>query len=336
MSKKPTIGVIGSLNTDFVCLTSRVPGPGETLTAKALHVNAGGKGANQAVACGKASFQSKDNQDVRVEMIGSVGKNDPYYTSLLKPTLANGGVGTSGISEIDGSQTGTATILVEDNGENRILFVPGANYDGMKDCRALVEAAGKPEVLVLQGEIPRDTTFDLLEHFGKTDTSIVMNPAPVFPGGIPPNILANVDFLIVNETECFLLASHNDKISISVQDEENVSLAELQHIAASFHTAANVRNILITLGAKGIFYSAQDGREDLVPGVKVSNVVDTTAAGDTFVGYFSAALARHIAGGGLQSDFDLSTACQKANAASAITVQRSGAMQSIPFGYEVN
>ena len=337
MPKKPVISVIGSLNIDFVTLTGRVPGPGETLTAKALQVNAGGKGANQAVACGKASFQSKDNQDVDVEMIGSVGRGDPYYASLLKPTLQESGVSTSGISEIEGSQTGTATILVEENGQNRILFVPGANYDGMNDWKNLVEvtnAIAKPDILVMQGEIPRGTTLELLSHFGKADTVTMLNPAPVFPEGIPADVLANIDFLIVNESECLLLASRI-QISFKVEDEENMSTTELQSIASSFHSEVGAKNIVITLGARGVFYSTKDGKRGFVAGVKVDSVVDTTAAGDTFVGYFAAALARHLAGGGSSSDFDISAATQRANSAAAVCVQRSGAMQSIPFGYEI-
>ena len=336
---KPTISIIGSLNIDFVTLTKRIPGPGETLTAESLQVNAGGKGANQAVACGKASFQSKDEQDVVVEMIGSVGKGDPYYASLLKPTLQHSGVGTSGISEIEHSQTGTATILVEENGQNRILFVPGANYDGMEEWKDIVAATtntAQPDILVMQGEIPRDTTLDLLKHFGTTGTVTILNPAPVFPDGIPSDVLANIDFLIVNETECLLLAAANNLSSTKVKDVDNMSIAELKAIASSFHIEVGVKHILVTLGAKGVFHSTKDGVQDMVSGVKVTKVVDTTAAGDTFVGFFAVALARHIASKGSPASFDISAATNKANAAAAQCVQRSGAMQSIPFGYEVN
>ena len=337
MSKIPVISVIGSLNIDFVTTTSRVPGPGETLTAKSLQVNAGGKGANQAVACGKASFVSEDNQDVAVEMIGSVGEGDPYYASLLKPTLEQSGVGTRGISEIEGSQTGTATILVEDNGQNRILFVPGANYDGMNDWEDLADSTtniAKPTVLVMQGEIPRDTTLGLLKHFGGMDTVTILNPAPVFPDGIPSDVLASVDYLIVNESECLLLASHIKAVSVKVEDEENMSTDELNAIAESFLNHVGVKNIIITLGARGVFYS-HDGQHHMVPGNKVTNVVDTTAAGDTFVGYLAADIARHMGHAGSLSNFDLVPTLRTANVAAATCVQRSGAMQSIPFGYEV-
>jgi ribokinase len=338
----PTIAVIGSLNIDFVTLTPRVPSGGETLTSTSMTVHPGGKGANQAVACGKASFTSKTSQDIAVRMIGSVGANDPYYASLLKPTLTSAGVSTEGIVELSDTQTGTATILVEEStGQNRILFVPGANYAGLgKDAEASVGkacVAGKePEVLVMQGEIPRDTTFGVLERLGRgKGTQVVLNPAPVYTEGIPAEVLRNVDYLVVNETECLLLGRGVPGIDVAVQNEEDMSQEELKRIAAGFHDKAGVRNLLVTLGAKGVFYSSAESKQDLVPGLKVPKVVDTTAAGDTFVGYFAAALARYVANKRSSEAFDIGAATKRANQAAALCVQRSGAMQSVPFGYEV-
>lgn len=336
---KPLITIIGSLNIDFVTLTPRVPSAGETLTSTSLTIHAGGKGANQAVACGKASFTSPSTQDVSVKMIGAVGKNDPYYASLLQPTLEKSGVSTDGIEELEGVQTGTATILVEqESGQNRILFVPGANFEGMRDSKkAIAQAGGKagdPTVLVMQGEIPRTTTFEILEHFGSKSTQIIWNPAPVYDEGIPASVLQHVDYLIVNETECLLLAKGAD-MNIGVKDEENMTSTELKDIAEAYKRIG-VKNLLITLGAKGVFYSSADGKQDLVPGLKVPKVVDTTAAGDTFVGFYAADLARHgsaKSGGGA---FDIGSAVRHANAGAAVCVQRSGASQSIPFGYEVS
>lgn len=333
---KPLISVIGSLNIDFVTLTPRVPTGGETLTARSLTVHAGGKGANQAVACGKASWVSRSEQDVIVEMIGSVGKGDPYYASLLQPTLEKSGVSTTHVEEIENSQTGTATILVEDSGQNRILVVPGANFDGMQDSKKAWTAAAKttePTVLVMQGEIPRKPTFEIIEHFGQKPTHVIFNPAPVYEEGIPAEVLQHVDYLIVNETECLLLAK-GAKMSISVSDEDNMSSTELKSIAEAYSNIG-IKNLLVTLGARGVFFSSSDGRQDLVAGLKVPKVVDTTAAGDTFVGYFAAALARHSASGHA-SPFDVAAAVVRANAAAALCVQRAGAGQSIPFGYEVS
>jgi ribokinase len=303
-----------------------------------MTVHPGGKGANQAVACGKASFASERHQDVDVEMVGAVGKGDPYYASLLKPTLEKSGVSSAGVEEIENSQTGTATILVEDSGQNRILFVPGANYDGLQDASKAIGTSTRttePTVLVMQGEIPRDTTFGILEGFGGKSTQVILNPAPVFETGVPISVLQHVDFLVVNETECLLLAKGIPSMNISVTNEDDMTSEELNAIAAAYHQKAGVRNLLVTLGARGVFYSTQGGKQDLVSGLKVPKVVDTTAAGDTFVGYFAAALARHVGTQGTVDGFDVAAAVLRANAAAAMCVQRSGAMQSIPFGYEV-
>jgi ribokinase len=334
---KPLICVIGSLNVDFVTLTPRVPAAGETLTARSMTVHAGGKGANQAVACGKASWITKDAQDVDVAMIGCVGKGDPYYASLLQPTLEKSGVSTAGIEESEGSQTGTATILVEDSGQNRILFVPGANFDGMQDSQKAIHLATKwaePTVLVMQGEIPRRPTFEILEYFGSRSTQIIWNPAPVYEEGISASELQHVDYLIVNETECLLLGQIA-QLDLGIKNEEEMSSVDLESVAKAYHDIG-VKNLLVTLGAKGVFYSAADGQQDFVAGLKVPKVVDTTAAGDTFVGYFAAALARHASSDGSRGAFDIAAAVKRANAGAAITVQRSGAGESIPFGYEVS
>ena len=338
MASKPLISVIGSLNIDFVTLTPRVPQAGEILTAKSLKVNAGGKGANQAVACGKASFISQDTQDVEVEMVGAVGEDDPYVKTLLKPTLEASGVATRCVREVSGSQTGTATILVEENGQNRILVVPGANYDAMKDSTSLQQLATehkKPAVLIVQGEIPRETVFGLLEGFASMQTQIIFNPAPVYTEGIPPEILQYVNYLVVNESECLLLGKGISATATRITNEDDLSTEDLEAIANDFHNKAGIKHLVVTLGAKGVFYHIEGQPSNIVSGRKVPKVVDTTAAGDTFVGYFAAALARHVAQGGPQDNFDVKEAINRANSAAAMCVQKPGAMQSIPFGYEV-
>ena len=342
---KPLITIIGSLNIDFVTITPRVPSGGETLTATSMTVHAGGKGANQAVACGRASFTSPSTQDIDVEMIGCVGANDPYYASLMKPTLEKSGVSTAKLRELEGEnvQTGTATILVEEgSGQNRILVVPGANYQGPmhegEEVWGMVmgNGGGKPDVVVLQGEIPRKTTLEVLERFGKDEgTKVVFNPAPVFEEGVPKEVLRHVDYLIVNETECLLLARGVQGMDLKVQDEENMTREELDDIAQAY-TKIGVKNLLVTLGAKGVFFASANGIQDLVAGLKVKKVVDTTAAGDTFVGYFAAAIARHSSGSGKSEVFDVAAAVARANTAAAACVQRAGAMESIPFGHEIS
>lgn len=343
MASKPTIRVIGSLNIDFVTTTPRVPGPGETLTATSMAVHAGGKGSNQAVACGKAAFISTTEQDVTVDMIGAVGKGDPYYASLLKPTLEKGGVTTKHVEEIEGIQTGTATIIVDtgSNGENRILIVPGANH-AITDVQQVLDTAtrdGVPDVVVMQGEIPRLTVLGLLNAFNCSThkTAVVFNPAPVFPEGIPLDSLKGMAVLVVNETECLLLFKLIEELkgTSSLPREEDITESHLDRLTQVIHERANVSIIVVTLGGRGVYFSASQGSvRGLLPAEKVEKVVDTTGAGDTFVGYLATALARHLATKQEVGTFDIRAAVKRANQASAKCVQRSGAMESIPFGYE--
>ncbi|KAJ5875965.1 Ribokinase [Penicillium soppii] len=334
---KPHICIIGSLNIDFVTTTPRCPAAGETLTATSLTVSAGGKGGNQAVACGRSSFTSAKSQDVSVSMIGAVGAEDPYYASLLKPALENSGVDTSFIQQSD-VQTGSASIIVEEiNGENRILVVPGANHAGMmQDVSSITSTleGREPDVVVLQGEIPRDTTLELLQFFNKRTTKVVFNPAPVFPEGVPLSALVGTAVLIMNETEVVQMARSIQ--GLPVDDAEAAEELRPEEMAPRFHKEAGVEIVLITLGAKGVYFSTRSGVTGTVSGVKVPKVVDTTAAGDTFVGYFATAVARFLATGKSLESFDsIQGAVEKANAAAARCVQKQGAMQSIPFAYDM-
>ncbi|KIW29185.1 ribokinase [Cladophialophora immunda] len=345
MSPRPVIRVIGSLNIDFVTRTPRVPGPGETLSATSMTVHPGGKGSNQAVACGKAAFTSPTSQDVVVEMIGAVGANDPYYASLLKPTLEKSGVSTAGVEEMEGVQTGTATIIVDEgaNGENRILVVPGANAR-VDDLGKVMEAAtkdGLPDVVVMQGEIPRSTVLGLLRAFNSPErkTCVIFNPAPMFPEGVPIDALQGLAVLVVNETECrqlFAAVEELNTVPVSRPDEI-MTESELDRLTTYLHGKAGIRIVVVTLGSQGVYYSFETGDlldRALIPAVKVERVVDTTGAGDTFVGYFATAVARHLARVKGLDNLNIREAVSRANEAAAKCVQRSGAMESIPFGYE--
>lgn len=332
--------MIGSLHLDFVTTTPRCPGPGETIQATRFDVNAGGKGANQAAACGRASAISKTERDVTVAMIGAVGKDDPYYRKL-RDALQDSFVTTEYITEVAGTSTGTATIIVDEGagGENRILFVPGAGFEGMNDVNEILNRSpDKPDIVVLQAEIPRDTVLALLEHYnGSEETQVVFNPAPVWPQGVPAKSLHNLAVLIVNETECLLLTksmvSEGYEIP-TVEKEDQLNQSMLERIGAKFHELLKVKTVIVTLGSKGVFYSQSSGQKGYIGAEKVDKVVDTTAAGDTFVGYLTTEMARSSAAGNA-GEFDVASACKKANSAAAVCVTRAGAMQSIPYGYEV-
>lgn len=325
---------------DFVTTTPRCPGPGETIQGTRFDVNAGGKGANQAAACGKASAISEAKQDVAVQMIGAVGKDDPYFQKIWK-TLQESFVSTEYITEVAGTSTGTATIIVDEGagGENRILFVPGAGFKGMNDVNEIINRSSrKPDIVVLQGEIPRPTVLGLLEHYNRDGTTqVVFNPAPVWPEGIPAKSLHGLAALIVNETECLLLTksmSSEGHDMPAVGQEEDLTQAVLEEIGTGFHELLKVKTMIVTLGSKGVFYTQSTGQKGFIAAEKVDKVVDTTAAGDTFVGYLTTEMARASVSGG-NDDFNVARACKRANAAAAVCVTRAGAMQSIPLGYEI-
>ena len=164
-------------------------------------------------------------------------------------------------------------------------------------------------------------------------TQVIFNPAPVFTDTIRLESVKGLAVLVVNETECLQLVRSLKEISeVVVDNEQDMTEAELAQIVRDLHDIAGIDTILVTLGAKGSYYSTQSQSRGLIPGVKVDNVVDTTAAGDTFVGYIATSLARSMAKE--KTTWDVTRAVIAANKAAARCVQKSGAMQSIPYGYE--
>ncbi|EEQ33899.1 putative ribokinase [Microsporum canis] len=370
----PSIRVIGSLNVDMVSVTPRFPGPGETLTATSFTTSPGGKGANQAVACGRLSRSRPSSSSssptavlANVEMVGAVGRLDAHFGTLLQPTLSSSGVSTERVRTIEGEHTGVAVIIVDTSaaGENRILFSPNANYTGMKatdETIGLSLSDPLPDIIVLQAEIPIDTVTGILRgvadkkklHGG--DVEVVFNPAPAPEGGLPDDVYASVDHLIMNETECELMVPKKLQEGALSQEERR------DRIATHFHSLG-VRYVIVTLGAKGVWYSAAEpgkvAQQDTskwvryvseVPASKVDKVVDTTAAGDTFVGGYSVQIAQwreqRRASGKTCSDLTTDEwkdrygriteeAVRWGTRASAQCVQRSGAMDSIPFRDEI-
>ncbi|KAL2001342.1 hypothetical protein VTN02DRAFT_1859 [Thermoascus thermophilus] len=369
----PLIRVIGSLNADMVSVTPRFPEPGETITATSFFTSAGGKGANQAVACGRLSRprpSSSSSQDpVHVEMVGAVGGRDGHFQALLRPTLERSGVDTSRIRTIEDAYTGVAVIVVDSSagGENRIFFSPGANYSGMQPTPEVVDAglaAPLPDVIVMQGEIPVETVVAILRALradrekrraeGKkgieAGPEVMYNPAPAPPGGLPEDVYAAVDHLIMNETEAELMAPTRDQLLRVMPAVEGQPPRET--VASYFHTLG-VTSVVITLGAKGVWYSAADATSRFtheVPAAPVDQVLDTTAAGDTFVGAYAVRIARWRerrreqgrAGEDLSAEDKrdryltvMDEAMRSATRAAARCVERAGAMDSIPWEDEI-
>ncbi|KAL4805097.1 Ribokinase-like protein [Aspergillus unguis] len=378
----PTIRVIGSLNADMVSVTPRFPDAGETITSSAYFTSAGGKGANQAVACGRLSrpqpsTNNASSSDVQVEMVGAVGGLDGHFSALLKPTLEKSGVATERVKIVEDAYTGVAVIVVDESagGENRIVFSPGANYTGMQATSSTIGMAladPVPDVIVMQGEIPTETTVGILRELGKykeekrgagkkgieAGPDVMINPAPAPPGGLPSDVYKGVDHLIMNETEAELMTP-SEEVLLAVPGIE-AGQDSKDKVARYFHSLG-VTYVLITLGSKGVWYSAVDAGStgDLgkagrvtneVPAAKVSKVLDTTAAGDTFVGAYAVMVARwrekRRAEGRAGSDLSeeekgdrykrvMDEAMDIATRASARGVERQGAMDSIPWEDEI-
>ncbi|KIE02074.1 ribokinase, partial [Metarhizium majus ARSEF 297] len=315
--QRPRITILGSLNIDLVSYVPHHPLPGETLTSTHFDTSPGGKGANQAVACAKLSRASDlSSPSADVAMLGAVGA-DQYGTTLLD-SLAAYGVDTSGVAVRKVAKTGIAIIVVDEpSGQNRIILSPESNHTLLpRHFEAL--PAPKPDLLIMQLEVPFDTVMQALTAAKGEGIPVLLNPAPA--QALPASAYDGLAHLIVNETEASILSGRPES---ELEDE-----AGLDGVANIF-LERRVSNVVITLGGRGVYYATQSGNKGLVPALK-ANVVDTTAAGDTFVGSYALSIVN--AGEG---EFDIDAAVKAANRASAITVSRKGAQISIPWKDEL-
>ncbi|MHC8350056.1 ribokinase [Pseudomonas sp. RT4P38] len=288
--------VIGSLNMDLVTRAPRLPRGGETLIGESFATVSGGKGANQAVAAARLGAQ--------VSMVGCVG-SDAYGEELRGALLAEQ-IDCQAVSTVDDS-SGVALIVVDDNSQNAIVIVAGANgalTPAVIDrFDAVLQAA---DVIICQLEVPDATVGHALKRGRELGKTVILNPAPA-SRPLPADWYASIDYLIPNESEASALSG------LSVD-----SLASAE-IAANRLIAMGVGKVIITLGAQGSLFA--DGKSfEHFPAPKVK-AVDTTAAGDTFVGGFAAALA---AG---KSEVE---AIRFGQVAAALSVTRAGAQPSIP------
>ena len=322
-----TITIIGSLNTDLVTTTPRVPTGGETLTATSFSTGSGGKGANQAVACARLSRpnpgRSRESPDVpepniTVKMIGAVG-DDEFGPKLIEG-LKDDGVKTDGVRLVGGEKTGVAVIIVEqDSGENRIMLNPGANHTLKPEHFMTKESLGipLPDLIILQLEIPLPTVLQILKTAKEARVEVLLNPAPAI--SLPDEVYGSITHLIVNESEAAILTA---------MDVHNIEAEGWRNVADKFF-AKGVKNVVITLGAKGAFFATQGQQGQYTKAEKVEKVVDTTAAGDTFVGAYAVNVVRK--GGKKVSEEDVRLACKAAGR----TVEKKGAQSAIPWADEV-
>jgi ribokinase len=258
--------VFGSINLDLVTRVARFPAPGETIGAESFATHPGGKGANQALAAARAG--------AAVRLYGAVGTDAFADTALA--LLAAGGVDLDGVKRAAAS-TGSATILVDAHGENCIAVASGANV--LADPEAVPDSVlGPGNVLVLQHEIPDQANAALITRARRVGARIVLNAAPARPLSI--ELLRQVDVLVVNETEAAALAT-----------QHGWPATAQAFAAAAIAVAAPSFAVVVTLGKEGaLAASGTDAIRVRAPGVEV---VDTTGAGDAFVGAFAAAIDAH-------------------------------------------
>jgi len=293
--------VAGSINMDVVARAERHPRVGETVVGRDVLYFPGGKGANQAVAAAKLG--------ARAALIGRLGKD--AFGAELRTFLAGQGVDVSLVREAIGVHTGTAIITLAD-ADNTIVVVPGAN--GTVTAEDVVAAAlAKGDIAVSQFEIPIPAISAFFTRARMDGAATILNPAPAQTFG--KELLDLVDVLVLNETELGLLA----KAALHEADD----VARFVE-AAGLLQARHDQIICVTLGKRGVVALA-DGETIAVPGRAVK-AVDTTGAGDCFVG----ALAARLALGSTMHD-----ALGYANAAASISVQRMGAAPSMPTAAEV-
>ncbi|CAL9287141.1 ribokinase [Streptomyces sp. SudanB25_2051] len=289
------ITVLGSTNMDLVAYVPRAPRLGETVTGREFRTVPGGKGANQAVAAARAG--------ARVSMIGAVGSDD--FGTRLRDALDESGVDTSLLRTADGP-SGTAHIVVDDEGANAIVVVPGANASVTGITPHDEARIAASDALLLQLELPLDAVRAGAQAARRHGVRTVLTPAPAQP--LPRELLALVDLLVPNEHEAATLAG--------VADPR----------AAAEELLRDVPVVVVTLGAAGCLYVARGADPVTVPARRV-RAVDTTAAGDTFTGALAVALGEGR---------PVPDALAWASAAASLSVGRAGASSSMPHRAEID
>ena len=296
------VTVVGSLNVDTTMKIKRMPLPGETISTLGKSSAAGGKGANQAVSAARSGAQTF--------FVGEVGKDSGG--EMMLNDLRENGIDVSGIRENAQVGTGSAAILLDEHGQNSILVYGGANQQlSVDDVNAAKKQIMEADFVVAQFETPQAATLRAFELAKENGVTTILNPAPAQK--IDPAVLKLTDLVIPNETESQALTG------IIITDETSMLMS-----AAKF-AQMGVRNLIITVGAKGAFYCTQDGY-NFIPAFKV-NAVDTTAAGDTFIGALASQLKPDMS--------NIEKALVYAQRASSLAVQKMGALPSIPTKQQV-
>lgn len=287
------VAVLGSANADLVVEVPRRPAGGETLTGSDLQLHAGGKGANQAAAAARAG--------ARTRFFGCVGADG--NGALLRESLSAAGVDVDGLRVVD-RPTGTAMILVTPDGENSIVLSPGANHAVDVATAEAMSPWADADILVLNLEIPHASVQCAVEGAVRAGVRVVLNAAPA--ATVPDEVIAVCDPLVVNEHEARIVLGEGQELA--ADDFAGLARALL---------ARGARSVVITLGAAGAIVADAEGLSRVA--AHRVEVVDTTGAGDAFVGATACELARGA---------DLASAVGFATGMAALSVQRKGAQTS--------
>ncbi|WP_054892056.1 ribokinase [Pseudomonas sp. NBRC 111143] len=290
--------VVGSLNMDLVARAERLPRGGETLAGDSFFTVPGGKGANQAVAAARLGAS--------VAMVGNVG--DDAYGQQLRQALESESIDCQAVGVCAGVSSGVALIVVDAASQNAIVIIPGGNGlltpESVQRFDALLQNAG---VIICQLEVPPATVAWTLARGRELGKTVILNPAPA-TGPLPREWFAHIDYLIPNESEAEALTG----LPVNDIDSARQAAERLREWGAG--------KAIVTLGAEGALFVSEHGSRHF-PATKVKPL-DTTAAGDTFVGGFAAGLACGLEEG---------EAIVRGQRAAAISVTRAGAQPSIPF-----
>ena len=290
----PKILVVGSLNMDYTIYCSSFPKNGETISGISRFIQPGGKGANQAAAAAKS---------LKVDVDFIAGRGDDNDGETIEKILKEVNINTHIVVK-DNVPTGNATIVVDNSAENKIIIIGGANM-ALKPQDINIDLIADTDIVILQNEIPNEVNEFVIKKAKEYDKTVLYNPAPCRE--INNNILQFVDYLIVNRVEL----KHYSK-----QEDLDAGIEKMRELG--------VKNLLVTLGSEGSILINE--KERISVKAEKAKAVDTVAAGDTYVGYFAAAIA---------NNYKLKEAMEIASKASAITVSRKGSIVSIPTGKEV-
>ena len=295
------VTVVGSFMYDLVATAPRRPKTGETLIGDSFGMFLGGKGANQAIAASRAG--------AIVSMVGRLG-NDLFGDQFLEK-FSEEGINTDFVIQDTENGTGVGMPLIDASGDNSIVIIPQANMAlSFENIDQAESSIADSDVLVLQCEVPMEANQRAAEIANKTDTLVILNPAPACE--IPDALLSLVDIITPNESETEILTG--------MPNETDNQAIEAAHLLLS----KGIETVILTLGSRGSFLLTKK-MEKLIPAFSVE-VVDTTAAGDAFCGALAASLAHGI---------NIEKSVKIANAAGALAVTKLGAEPSLPSREEI-